>query len=306
MDVRAAIEDYHLAHLRLASYTQIGHKHRLGVFASYCEAQGLALEQVKAATVRAFLEEVKKRPGRYAPMVRTSTVREYAKTVKAFIAWVSREEDFEHMVSPTLARRIELPKTDETVLETFSLEQLSSMLLATADQFFAVRDKAIFSVLIDTGIRASELCGLTTDCVWLESDDSYLKVMGKGRKERELALGRTARTALRRYITRYRRAASKTEQHVFLGRSGRPLSVSGLEQIITQLGERAHIRGVRVSPHTLRHTFAVQYLLNSGDLYKLSRLMGHTSVKITERYVASMRAWQARQGGQSVLDHLNS
>ncbi|HYT34088.1 MAG TPA: site-specific integrase, partial [Ktedonobacteraceae bacterium] len=82
------------------------------------------------------------------------------------------------------------------------------------------------------------------------------------------------------------------------------LSVSGLEQIITQLGERAHITGVRCSPHTLRHTWAVRYLLNGGDLYKLSRLMGHTSVKITERYVASMRAWQARQGGQSVLDHL--
>ncbi len=304
MDVRAAIEDYHLAHLRLASYTRLGHKHRLGVFATYCEAQGLALEQIKAATVRAFLEEVKQRPGRYERTVRSSTVREYAKTVKAFISWVSREEDFERLVSPTLARRIELPKTDETVLETFSPEQLSSMIVATADQFFAVRDKAIVSVLIDTGIRASEVIGLQLDCVWLDSDDSYIKVMGKGRKERELALGRAARTALRRYITRYRRPASKAETHVFLGRSGRPLSVSGLEQIITQLGERAHITGVRCSPHTLRHTWAVRYLLNGGDLYKLSRLMGHTSVKITERYVASMRAWQARQGGQSVLDHL--
>src|SRR6266567_5091385 len=304
MDVADAITDYHLAHLGLASGTRMRHKHILTVFATYCTSHGLTLESIKASHIRAFLEEVKLRPGHHASAVRSSTVRCYGQTLKALFAWLSREEDFERLVSPTLAKRIELPKTDEQVLETFSPEQLAAMLAVTADQPFPVRDKAIVAVLIDTGIRASELCGLTLDSVWLDQDDSFVRVRGKGRKERELAMARASRMALRRYITRHRRPASKTEQHVFLGRTGHPLTVSGLEQLITQLGERAHIKGVRVSPHTLRHTFAVQYLLNGGDLYKLSRLMGHTSVKITERYVASMRAWQARQGGHSVLDHL--
>jgi site-specific recombinase XerD len=304
MDVCEAIEDYRLAHLGLADQTRTRHKHCLGVFAAYCQAHELTLESIKGAHIRAFLEEVKRRPGKHAGPVRLSTVRVYAQTVKAFFAWLSREEDFERLVSPTLAKRIDLPKSDEQVLETFTPEQLAAMLAVTADQVFAVRDRAIVAVLIDTGIRASELCGLTIDSVWLDQDDSFIRVRGKGRKERELALGRASRMALRRYLTRYRRAANKTEQHVFLGRRGRPLTVSGLEQLITRLGERAHIKGVRCSPHTIRHTFAVRYLLNGGDLYKLSRLMGHTSVKITERYVASMKAWQARQGGHSVLDHL--
>jgi len=306
MDVAEAIEDYRLAHLSLASGTRARHKHILGVFAAYCTSHGLTLEHVKAAHIRAFLEEMKSRPGHHGGPVRSSTVRCYAQTLKALFAWLSREEDFERLVSPTLAKRIELPKSDEQILETFTPEQLAAMLAVTADQVFAVRDRAIVAVLIDCGIRASELCGLMLDSVWLDQDDSYIRVKGKGRKERELSLGRSSRLALRRYITRYRHPASKTEQHVFLGRTGHPLTVSGLEQLITQLGERAHIKGVRCSPHTLRHTFAVQFLLNQGDLYKLSRLMGHTSVKITERYVASMKAWQARQGGHSVLDHLNS
>jgi len=306
MDVADAITDYHLAHLGCASGTRARHKHILSVFAAYCQAHELTLEHVKVAHIRAFLEEVKHRPGHHAGPVRSSTVRCYAQTLKALFAWLSREEDFERLVSPTLAKRIELPKTDEQVLETFTPEQLTALLAVTADQAFAVRDKAMVAVLIDTGIRASELCGLTLDSVWLDQDDSFIRVRGKGSKERELALGRVARMALRRYITRYRRPAQAREQHVFLGRRGRPLTVSGLEQLIRQLGERAHIKGVRCSPHTLRHTFAVQYLLSGGDLYKLSRLMGHTSVKITERYVASMKAHQARAGGYSLLDHLKN
>jgi site-specific recombinase XerD len=304
MEIEAAISEYHLAHLDLSRYTRAGHKQQLAVFAAYCQAQGLALESIKAAHVRAFLEEVKKRPGKKAGPVRSSTVRAYAQTVKAFLAWVSKEEDFEDLVSPKLASRIELPKADERVLETFSPLEVTAMLKATEDQVFAVRDRAILAVLLDTGIRASELCGLTLDCVWLDQDDAFLKVMGKGRKERELALGRTARLALRRYITRHRKPASKAETHVFLGRRGALLTVSGLEQIVTQLGERASVP--HVHPHRFRATFSVQYLLNGGDVYKLARLLGHTSVGITERYVASMKAHQARAGGQSVLDHLKS
>ena len=158
-------------------------------------------------------------------------------------------------------------------------------------------------MLLDTGVRASELVGLTLDCTWLDPDDSYLKVMGKGRKEREVPLGRTARTALRRYITRYRKPRTAAEQHVFLGRTGEPLQVSGLEQIVRPIGQRARIKGVRCSPHTFRHTFACQYLLAGGDIYKLSRIMGHTSVKVTEKYLSSVKAKQARQG-ESVLDRL--
>jgi len=207
-------------------------------------------------------------------------------------------------VSSKVANHVAIPRIEQQVIQTFSPEQVQALLRATERQLYDVRDRAIVSLLIDTGIRASELCGLLLKHVWLDADDSYIRVLGKGRKEREVPLGRQSRIALRRYITRYRKPRDPAEQHVFIARGGKPLTLHGLLQVIEQLGERTRIRDVRVSPHTFRHTFAVQYLLNGGDIYKLSRLMGHTSVKITERYLQSVSSKQARSGNHSVLDNL--
>ena len=296
-DVREAYEEFLQAKRPLSPHTLRGYRFRLNVFVTWCEEHGLALEQLTSKHTRAFIEEVSKRHSGLAP----STARQYGLNISTFLRWCSREDDFE--VSPR-ALHIQLPRDDMHVIEVFSSEQLAALLAATSRQLYDVRDRAIVSLLIDTGIRASELCGLLLKNVWVDSDDSYVRVTGKGRKEREVPLGRTSRIALRRYITRYRKPRNPAEQHVFIARGGQPLTYTGLEQVIQQLGERARIRDVRCSPHTFRHTFAVHYLLNGGDIYKLSRLMGHTSVKITERYLQAVSAKQARAGNHSVLDNL--
>jgi len=273
------------------------------VFTSWCEQQGLELEAITARHIRTFIDAVASRPGQKGSTLRPSSVRLYITTVKTFLSWCSKEEDFEELVSPKIVSRIPTPRIAPPLIETFTPEQIAALFVATEEQPFPVRDRAILSLLLDTGIRASELVGLTLDCCWLDPDDSYLLVHGKG-KSREVPLGRTARTALRRYVTRHRHPRQASEQHVFLGRTGEQLMVSGLEQIIRPIGSRARIKGVRCSPHTFRHTFACMYLLGGGDIYKLSRLMGHESVKITERYLGAIKAKQARQGGESVLDRL--
>lgn len=301
MNVRTALAEFSHAKLSLSSHTQRGYKGRLLVFATWCEEQQLQLEQLSARHIRSFIEVVSQRTGRNGGPVKSSVVRLCAETVKVFLSWCSKEEEFEDLISPKVVTRIQLPKADQNVIETFTPEQLDALFRATEKQPFPVRDKAILSLLIDTGIRAAEFCGLTLDCVWLDADDSYLKVKGKGRKEREVPLGRNARVSLRRYITRYRKSKERGELHVFLSRTGEPLTRSGLDQLIRQLASTARIKGVRCSPHT----FACQYLLAGGDIYKLSRLMGHTSVKVTERYLGAIKARHARQG-QSVLDQLKS
>jgi len=300
MDVAEAVEEFLHAKYTTAFHTRRGYINRLGIFARWCEEQGLALEQLTGRHIRQFLADVSKRHGGLA----SSTVKQYAINCKTFLAWCSKEEEFEDLVSVKMVNHIALPRAEQTVIETFTPEQLEALLRAVERQPFPVRDKAILSLLIDTGIRAAELCGLVTTCVWLDTDDAYIKVVGKGRKEREVPLGRASRIALRRYITRYRHPREKTEQHVFISRTGEPLTVHGLAQLIEQVAERARIRDVRCSPHTFRHTFAVQFLLNGGDIYKLSRLLGHTSVKMTERYLQAVSAKQARSSNHSVLDNL--
>jgi len=305
MDVREAVESFLDSRHTLSPATQRGYTINLTIFATWCEAHGLALEQLTAKHVRQFVEDVSKRPGlKGSEHLHSATISKYAINVKTFLAWCSRDEEFEDSVSVKVVNHIALPRIEQQVIERFTPEQLQALLRATDKQLYDVRDKAIVSVLIDTGIRAAELCGLVLKCVWLDSDDSYIRVLGKGRKEREVPLGRAARIALRRYITRYRHPKNEAEQHVFIARGGKPLTVHGLLQVIEQLGERTRIRDVRVSPHTFRHTFAVQFLLNGGDIYKLSRLMGHTSVKITERYLQAVNAKQARSSNHSVLDNL--
>lgn len=306
MTVKEAVEEYRYAILKHSEKTQGWYIQKLEVFAEWCELQQLCIEQVRATHIRKFIDEISKRINpRTGKQVSSYTTHGYAQVIKGFLNWCSKEDELEDLVSSKVAARVDMPKVDQTIIETFTPEMIRAMLSVCSKEYtdvLAARDRAIISVLVDTGIRASELCGLTLDNVHLEAFDAFIKVMGKGRKEREVSLGKTARTALHKYITRYRKA-DKQEQHVFLNRYNQPMSVNGLDQMLYRLEEWAHIKGVRVSAHTFRHTFAVNYLNNGGDVYKLSRLMGHTSVSITEVYLKAVKAKDARQGA-SVLDNL--
>jgi integrase/recombinase XerD len=302
--IREAVAEYCHAHKHLSVDTRRNSKQRLLLFTAFCEEHGVSLETLKASHVRDFLDEVGKRTGMQSHQVKPSTVKSYTQTVKAFLHWCVQEGEYD--VSPKVAERVELPKVEQTVIEVFTPEQITALFDACEKRPYPVRDRAILAVLLDTGIRASELVGLTLDCTWLDVDDSFIKVMGKGRKQREIPLGRTSRLALRRYITRYRHPHNKGERRVFLaGNTGLPITRSGLHQIVAEIGWKAHIKGVRCSPHTFRHTFACMYLLSGGgDMYKLSRLLGHSQAEMSEVYLRAITARQARQGNQSVLDHL--
>jgi integrase/recombinase XerD len=154
--------------------------------------------------------------------------------------------------------------------------------------------------LADTGMRAAELTSLTLDAVHFEEDGAYLKLRGKGRKEREVPMGRLSRRLLHAYIHRSRPANTSTA--LFLAKSGSALTPGGLDQLLYRLRDRAGVAGVRCSAHTFRHTHAVRSLEAGQDVYRLSRLMGHSTVSTTEGYLKAFSARAARTGGVSVLD----
>ena len=274
----------------------------LGVFAAYCAEQGITdIEDVSAPLVRRFFDCVRqRRDPRTGQPVTSQTVHGYARAVRALLNWCAREG----LLSEAVPRRVVMPKREQKVIQTLSIEQID-LLLRTAE---TLRDKALVALLVDTGLRANELCTLTLDHVHFTPNDAWLLVHGKRDKWREVGLGKRARNLLHRYLHRERPHAGPQahgEQTAFLGRRG-PLTPSGLDQILYALRDAAgaeHFRGVRVSAHTLRHTMAVQYLAQGGDVYKLSRLMGHTSITTTEGYLRAFNARAARQG-KSVLDNL--
>jgi integrase/recombinase XerD len=299
-----AIEAYSYSILDLSKETQDWYLQKLSVFSEWCKSENLDLPQLKAIHLRKFNEYIKTRTNpRTGKNISTYTQHGYSQVVKVFLNWCAKEEDFEEEVSPKLAKKVPMTKVETKIIETFNPDQIRALFEVCKKEYneeLVYRDRAILAVLFDTGIRAGELCSLSLENTYFKPE-AYLKIIGKGNKWREVPLGNTSRAALHKYISRHR--PNSESSCVFLSRAGECLTPSGLFQIIQRLGEWARIRGVRCSPHTARHTFAVEYLSNGGDVYKLSRLMGHTSVSVTENYLRAFKNRDARRGN-SVLDNL--
>jgi site-specific recombinase XerD len=304
MELYYALDDYRYAILHQTPRTQGWYLEKLSRFVAWCAAQGVqTVDQITAPAIRRFLAAMQERRNAHTGQpISTFTLHGYAQVVKGFLNWCAKEE----LISEKLPKRIEMPRVEQKVIETFSPDQIKRLFAACATAptpALLARDRAILSLLLDTGIRASELCHLMLTGVFLTPADAFIRVQGKGRKEREIGLGNEARAALHRYLTRYRKAP-KAEQHVFLTRSQTPLGLTGLASMIRHLRDVGKVKGVRCSPHTFRHTFAVNYLQAGGDIYRLSRLLGHTSVQVTEQYLKDFKAREARKSGLSVLDTL--
>jgi integrase/recombinase XerD len=266
-------------------------KQRLGYFVDWCEKQGATqLEMVSSNVIRAFVlhlqslkaDELNPRKPTQDKPLSPLTIKGYMLIVQAFFSWCDREGLLEGRPNPT--KRVPKVKSPKYVIQTFSPAQLAAMLdacdLATP---LGQRDFAMLLLLIDTGIRASELCGLLVEDI----HEGYITVLGKGSKQREVGLGPNAARALWQYMQRFRSMLTKSafERHVFVGRDGVPLLRGGLYQALERIGEKAGITGVRLSPHTFRHTFAKAWLENGGEIFKLSRVLGHSEMQTTQIYL---------------------
>ena len=149
----------------------------------------------------------------------------------------------------------------------------------------ALRNRAIILLLLDTGVRASELCGLAIHHADL--NNKRILVMGKGSKERALPISPRTTKTLWRYLT----TEQKDEQvnaPLFLGSHGDPLNRDALLKLLIRLGVKAGVQ--RCHPHRFRHTFAVNFLRNGGNAFELQMALGHTTLQMVQTYLALAQA----------------
>jgi site-specific recombinase XerD len=207
------------------------------------------------------------------------TVHAYVRVLKVFSGWLY-EEGFTPL--NTLAK-LKRPRLPQPMIEILSDdEQKAIFAVINPNCFLGARLMVITLLLLDTGMRASELCTLTVDNVHL--DEGYVKVFGKGSKERIIPISNKTKMALMRYLNAWRpQPASDTTHGVILTDEGRPMSYPGLRQVIKRLGKKAGIP--RLHPHLFRHTFAVNYLMNGGDVMTLKLILGHTTLEVTQVYM---------------------
>jgi integrase len=223
-----------------------------------------------------------------------STVRTAWRHLKGFFDWLAQEGDI--TVNPMVGvPKPIVPPVNVSVLTAEEVRRLLDTCKGHGPD--NRRDLAILTIMLDSGLRLSEITNLTLDDI---SEDRSLRVFGKGRKWRTVSLGATASTALDRWL----RIRGPAAGGLWTGRKG-PLTPTGVRGVVRR---RARMAGLKVHPHMLRHTFVDRWLRNGGSEVDLSKLAGWTSTAMANRYAQHRAAERALSAHKSVgpLDRLGS
>lgn len=188
----------------------------------------------------------------------------------------------EGFVLDHIVRQVKRPRAEIRQVDPFSDLEIRSILAALNRPYtrtdYKHRMRAVVMLLLDTGLRASEICGLTVDQVDVRS--GKLIVMGKGDKERRVEFGPRTSQALWKWI---QFSGGRGGHPLFTSKTGRRIDRDALAHRIRELGIKAGV--LNCHPHRFRHTFAVMFLRNGGNVYALQALLGHSSMDTVRRYV---------------------
>ncbi|MFA5140420.1 MAG: tyrosine-type recombinase/integrase [Elusimicrobiota bacterium] len=254
----------------LSPRTQELYAEKLGAFERWVGK--VPLFEVSPSHLRAHLEERKTRGNS------DQTVDGAFRVLRTFFRFLHRDGLI--LIDPM--EKVERPRRERRFVKPISEEQLRALLasLGTGDAL-AVRDHALILFLADTGVRLSEALGMKAGDVDWSSGSAV--VFGKGRKERRVAFGQTARRALMSWLKV--RGPFEGADGLWVNRFGERLTRHAFEQRFKRHTRAAGIEGRRVSAHALRHFFALQFLRNGGDVMSLQKLLGHSSLAMVRNYV---------------------
>jgi integrase/recombinase XerC len=271
---------------RLSAHTIAAYCHELATLAEFCAARGIerwsALDNPQ---VRTFAAQS------HARGLSARSIQRRLSAVRTFYDYLLREGG----ATQNPAHEVRAPKIKKRLPTTLDADQMGRLLAFRADDTLSARDKAIMELFYSSGLRLSEL--VTLDLEAIDLADRTVRVLGKGAKSRALPIGRFAVEALRKWLAeralligpepaasrRSSRAAAAPSRPVFVGRSGRRLSVRAV-QLRVELWARRQGLGVHVHPHMFRHSFATHLLESSGNLRGVQELLGHADISTTQVY----------------------
>jgi site-specific recombinase XerD len=181
-------------------------------------------------------------------------------------------------------RRLKLPKLPTTFPEPLGEEEIQRVLTASLDGTHErLRNFAIMMLLLDTGIRLDELVNLRISRVDFAIGE--MTILGKGRKERKVPIGTQVKKALIDYLTKERldEVNPQDEDRLFLNADGYHITHDTVEKLFQRIKKAAG--SSKLHPHACHHTFSVRYLINGGDAFSLQKILGHTSLEMTRKFV---------------------
>jgi integrase/recombinase XerC/integrase/recombinase XerD len=271
------------------------YEQKLGLFERWLGPDA-CLADVTIANVRAYIVDLQERTernpnnkhSRMEGPLSSSYINGIVRGLRAFSTWLYEDG----YTDTNVLKPIKPPKVQQKVKEVLTDDEVKRLIsVFDQDEPYGARGYAAIWTFLDCGLRAAELCNLKTEDAHLEQ--GYLKVLGKGNKERLVPIGQSCQDALTRWRDRFRPQFEEAESpYLFLNSNGLPFTVNSLQQLLERAGEKAGIP--RVHLHLLRHTFATNYLVKEvGDSLRLQQILGHTSLEMVRRYVALANVQQS-------------
>jgi integrase/recombinase XerC len=232
------------------------------------------LSDVDHQTLRRFIAHLMK-----LKMKKSSIARKLS-AIRTYYKYLNREG----ILSNNPARLIMTPRREKRLPSVLTADDALRLMEAPGgklgeDRHAELRDRAVLETLYSTGIRASELTGMNREDI--DRHDQLIRIRGKGRKERVVAVGRKALDAIDAYLDQ--KPGSADTSAVFTGPSGNRLTARTVQRILENYRKQLGLQQ-KASPHTLRHSFATHMLESGADLRAIQELMGHASLSTTQRY----------------------
>lgn len=238
------------------------------------------LEETNHIAIRGYIEFLTKQG------LSETYINGLIKCFKAYFAYCMREQ----YIFKNPMDKVYRQKEPITLINTFSNEEVKNMVkYYNGSRFLDIRNQLIMVIFFDTGIRNSELCNLKMSDI----RETYINIYGKGKKVRHVPITAIINKQLIKYL-RIREQYIKNKinydtEYLLLSQKGKKLTVETLERVVKDCGEGCNVRReIRISPHTCRHYYAQTQLKNSCDLFTVSRLLGHSKIDVTKRYLQSM------------------
>lgn len=265
----AAFLDYLHIEKQTSAHTLDAYRRDLFALATWAASQGQDDPlRLQGPDLRAFVAAEHRRG------LSPKSLQRRLSACRSFYAWHLRHGRID--ASPAAAVRA--PKAPRKLPQVLDADEATALVEVPTDVPLGVRDRALLELLYSSGLRVSELCGLR----WADLDlaDGLVRVLGKGRRERNVPIGSHARIALAAWRAS---TGAPNDAPVFPGRSGRGLTPRAVQLRIAQLAQRQGLFK-RVHPHLLRHSFASHILESSGDLRGVQELLGHADIATTQIY----------------------
>jgi len=281
-----AFADHLALERRLSPHTVAAYRRDLRQLATFLGRQGRSLSSVSYPELRRFLAQ--QATLGYA---RSSIARRVG-TIHTFYRWAVSHEVLERDPAALLGR----PKVRNRLPAVLRPREAAALVEAPAppgdaepfERGVVLRDRAILELMYGSGLRVAEVAGLTVDR--LDLTRGRVIVMGKGSKEREVPLSDPARAAIADYLVEGRAPmAGEGSAAAFFNRRKKPIGTRDIRRLVGRYGART-LSGKRVTPHTLRHSFATHLLEGGADIRAVQELLGHASVATTQRYTHVSRS----------------